>query len=108
MDDDDSPPPMAPKMGSGVMAMVAGAASGLQRKAEMGEVRNKDVEDAPFLVMEDVLEKMKMLNYEQNMPGSFKPLSHVYFAVSNPNPAEQFFYFTSVCSWLMSLQAQLA
>jgi len=55
-------------------------------------------------VMEEILEKLKMLNYERSMPGSFKPLNHVYFAVASPNPAEQFYYFTSVCSWLMSQQ----
>jgi len=95
---------MQPKTSSGVLAMVANAASTLQRKAEIGEVRNAEAEYAPYLQMEEILEKMKMLNYERNMPGSFKPLSHSYFAVPGPNPAEQFYYFTSVCSWLMSLQ----
>jgi len=108
MEDDGEGAPEAPqpqkRMSSGVMAMVAGAASNLQRKAELGEVRNADAEYAPYLEMEFILEKLKMLNYERSMPGSFKPLSHSYFAVSNPNPAEQFYYFTSLCSWLMSLQ----
>jgi len=110
-DDDGAPeaprPPQAPmKMGSGVLSMVANAASTLQRKGELGEVRNAEAEAAPYLLMEEILEKMKMLDYERNMLQNytFKPLSHCYFAIANPNPAEQFHYFTSVCSWLMSLQ----
>jgi len=47
-----------------------------------------------------------MLNYEREMPGSFKPLTHTYFALASGNPAEQFHYFTSMCAWLMSLQGQ--
>jgi len=106
MDEDgDGPPPQAmPKMGGGVMAMVANAASTLQRKAEAGESRNADAEHIPFLMMEEILERLKMHNYERNMPGSFKPLTHTYFAVSSGNPAEQFHYFCHVCAWLMSLQ----
>ena len=86
------------------MAMVANAASSMQRKAEIGEVRNADVEQAPYLMMEEILEKLKLLNYERDLPGSFKPMSHVYFAIPGPNPVEQFYYFTTVCSWLMALQ----
>ena len=49
-------------MSSGALAMVANAASTLQRKAEIGEVRNADAEYAPYLQMEEILEKMKMLS----------------------------------------------
>jgi len=93
-----------PKMSAGVMSMVANAASTLQRKGEAGEVRNADAEAVPYLLMEEILERLKMLNYEREMPGSFKPLTHTYFAVASGNPAEQFHYFTAVCAWLMSLQ----
>jgi len=99
-----APPAMPIKMGGGVMAMVANAASSLQRKAEAGEVRNADAEPTPYLLMEEILERLKMHNYERLMPGSFKPLTHTYFAVASGNPTEQFHYFTAVCAWLMSLQ----
>jgi len=91
-------------MGAGMMAMVAGAASNLQRKAEAGEARNADAEAIPYLVMEEILERLKIHNYERQMPGSFKPLTHTYFAVASGNPTEQFHYFMAVCAWLMSLQ----
>ncbi|KAL3892798.1 MAG: hypothetical protein SGPRY_014775, partial [Prymnesium sp.] len=91
-----------PSVAAGIVA--AQAASSMQRKGDAGEVRVAEAEYAPFLLMEELLEKLKMLNYERNMPGSFKPLSHSYFAIASPNPAEQFYYFTSICSWLMSLQ----
>ena len=97
-----------PTMGAGVMAMVANAASTLQRKGEAGEVRQAEREREegviPYLLMEEILERLKMHNYERNMGGSFKPLTRVYFAISCGNPTEQFHYFMAVCAWLMSLQ----
>ena len=89
---------------AGVMAMVANAASTLQRKGQEGEVRNAEAEPIPYLLMEEILERLKMHNYERLMPGSFKPLTHTYFAIASGNPAEQFHYFAAVCAWLMSLQ----
>ena len=89
---------------AGVMAMVANAASTLQRKGQEGEVRNAEAEPIPYLLMEEILERLKMHNYERLMPGSFKPLTRVYFAISCGNPTEQFHYFMAVCAWLMSLQ----
>jgi len=84
--------------------MVANAASTLMRNAEKGEVRTSEADAVPYLLMEEILERLKMHNYERNMPGSFKPLTHTYFATASSNPAEQFYYFTSLCAWLMSLQ----
>jgi len=108
MDDDEppaNPPPALGKMLSGGgMANVANFAATLQRKGQEGAVRNADAEAVPYMEMEEILERMKMLNYEREMPGSFKPLTHTYFAVASGNPAEQFYYFTSTCAWLMSLQ----
>mmetsp|Transcript_45177 Transcript_45177/g.118578 ORF Transcript_45177/g.118578 Transcript_45177/m.118578 type:complete len:446 (-) Transcript_45177:90-1427(-) len=108
MDDDDggAPPAMGgmPKMSGGVMAMVANAASTMQRKGQEGEMRNAEAESVPYLLMEEILERLKMHNYERSMPGSFKPLTHTYFAIASGNPAEQFHYFCAVCAWLMSLQ----
>lgn len=91
-------------MNAGVMAMVSKAASTLQRNGEKGEVRNADAEAIPFLAMEEILERLKILNYEREMPGSFKPLTHTYFAIASGNPTEQFHYFCAVCAWLMQMQ----
>ena len=97
-------PLLGKAFGAGTMANVANFASTLQRKGQEGEVRNADAEAIPFLLMEEILERLKMLNYEREMPGSFKPLTHTYFAIASGNPAEQFHYFCAVCAWLMSLQ----
>lgn len=50
---------------------------------------------------DDLLEKLKMLNYEKQLLNEFKmkPLSRFYF-VKSFNPGEQFFMFTLICWWL--------
>ncbi|XP_067626088.1 intraflagellar transport protein 57 homolog [Eurosta solidaginis] len=50
---------------------------------------------------DDLLEKLKMLNYEKQLLAEFKmkPLSRFYF-VKSFNPGEQFFMFTLICWWL--------
>lgn len=56
-----------------------------------------------------LVDKLRMLNYEADFCPSvkppFKPLSRFYFSgpstIDNPNT--QFFYFTSLCAWLMGL-----
>lgn len=58
--------------------------------------------------MDDLVDRLKMLNYEvdfcQNYgKGNFKPLTRTYFALPSDNPNAQFFYFTSLASWLMGL-----
>ncbi|XP_030383865.1 intraflagellar transport protein 57 homolog [Scaptodrosophila lebanonensis] len=50
---------------------------------------------------DDLLEKLKLLNYEKHLLREFKlkPLSRFYF-VKSVNPGEQFFMFTLICWWL--------
>ncbi|KAH8282490.1 hypothetical protein KR054_007897 [Drosophila jambulina] len=50
---------------------------------------------------DDLLEKLKLLNYEKHLLKEFKlkPLSRFYF-VKATNPGEQFFMFTLICWWL--------
>lgn len=50
---------------------------------------------------DDLLEKLKMLNYEKHLLREYKlkPLSRFYF-VKATNPGEQFFMFTLICWWL--------
>ncbi|XP_068582316.1 intraflagellar transport protein 57 homolog isoform X2 [Cebidichthys violaceus] len=60
-----------------------------------------------FVVMEVLLEKLKVLNYEEEvlMKHNMKNLSRHYF-VSSPylasNPGEQFFMFTVIAAWLIN------
>ena len=72
----------------------------LQRKLE--EPAPTSNEGATFLMMDDILERLKMLDYEANFR-NFKPLTHTHFAIPSANPNEQFYYFMSIASWLMSL-----
>ncbi|XP_070548078.1 intraflagellar transport protein 57 homolog [Ptychodera flava] len=61
----------------------------------------------PFVVMEDLLDKLKLLNYEEDFLRGvgFKPLSRHYFAIQT-NPGEQFFMFTSLAAWLINLMGK--
>ena len=58
----------------------------------------------PFLVMEDLLDKLKILDYERHFcrAQNMKPLSRHYFAMAS-SPAEQFYSFTSLTAWLLSM-----
>uniref|UniRef100_A0A914W4J4 Intraflagellar transport protein 57 homolog n=1 Tax=Plectus sambesii TaxID=2011161 RepID=A0A914W4J4_9BILA len=56
-----------------------------------------------FVAMEEVLDKLKLLNYEQDLikkSPSYKPIAKHYFAIAT-NSGEQFFMFTSVAAWLI-------
>ena len=59
----------------------------------------------PQIMMEEVLESLKLLDYENKFCKNkgFKPLNKVFFAVTHPNPSEQFIYFVSLVSWLLSV-----
>ncbi|XP_005181601.1 intraflagellar transport protein 57 homolog [Musca domestica] len=62
-----------------------------------------DANNLPLLNFQsdDLLEKLKLLNYEKNLLSELKmkPLSRFYF-VKSTNPGEQFFMFTIICWWL--------
>lgn len=55
--------------------------------------------------MEDIIDKLKILDYELHFcqGKSFKPLTRTFFSRPAANPNEQFFYFTSLVSWLMEI-----
>ncbi|CAL8347466.1 unnamed protein product [Merluccius merluccius] len=75
--------------------------------------RGEDEERGPggehhmFVVMEELLEKLKILDYEEEVLAkhNMKAMSRHYF-VSSPyvasNPGEQFFLFTVIASWLIN------
>ncbi|KAJ3310703.1 Intraflagellar transport protein 57 [Blyttiomyces sp. JEL0837] len=52
--------------------------------------------------MDDVLDKLKVLNYQRDFcrDFGFHPLTRFYFATAAPNPNEQFYFFTSLMAWL--------
>ncbi|MBN3321848.1 IFT57 protein, partial [Atractosteus spatula] len=56
-----------------------------------------------FVVMEDLLDKLKLLDYEEEVlrKHNMKALSRHYFALPT-NPGEQFFMFTTIASWLIN------
>ena len=56
----------------------------------------------PFVVMEDLLDKLKLLNYEEDFVRDLRmrPLNRHYFVLQT-NPGEQFHVFTSLCAWLV-------
>ena len=75
---------------------------------EQATVRGEEVEGGPglvympFVVMEDLLDKLKLLHYEQEFVAELKmrPLNRHYFVLQT-NPGEQFFMFTSLAAWLV-------
>ncbi|XP_035986802.1 intraflagellar transport protein 57 homolog isoform X1 [Fundulus heteroclitus] len=61
-----------------------------------------------FVLMEELVEKLKLLNYEEEVlvKHNMKSLSRHYF-VSSPylasNPGEQFYMFTIIAAWLINV-----
>lgn len=56
----------------------------------------------PFVVMEELTDKLRLLDYDRNFlrKMNIKPISRHYFAVAT-NPGEQFYMFTSLAAWLL-------
>ncbi|XP_048349116.1 intraflagellar transport protein 57 homolog isoform X2 [Sphaerodactylus townsendi] len=56
-----------------------------------------------FVMMEDLLEKLKLLNYEESALRShnMRPPSRHYFALPT-NPGEQFYMFCTLAAWLIN------
>ena len=59
----------------------------------------------PTIMMDEILDALKLLDYENKFCKNkgFKPLSRVHFAVQGSNASEQFMYFISIVSWLLSI-----
>ncbi|CCW63078.1 unnamed protein product [Phytomonas sp. EM1] len=59
--------------------------------------------------MENIIDKLKLLDYETEfctlVKPPFKPLDKFYFAGPSTldNPNMQFYYFTSLCAWLINM-----
>ena len=56
----------------------------------------------PFITMEDLLDKLKLLDYEREFSSEMRmrPLNRHYFVLQT-NPGEQFFMFSSLAAWLI-------
>uniref|UniRef100_F7AP83 Intraflagellar transport protein 57 homolog n=1 Tax=Equus caballus TaxID=9796 RepID=F7AP83_HORSE len=56
-----------------------------------------------FVVMEDLVEKLKLLRYEEELlrKNNLKPPSRHYFALPT-NPGEQFYMFCTLAAWLIN------
>lgn len=58
---------------------------------------------------DDLIEKLRLLNYETdfcrnfNPQQTFKPLTRTFFTATAENANAQFFYFTSLTTWLLQL-----
>ena len=59
----------------------------------------------PFVVMEEALEKLKILDYEREfcVSAQCNVLLRTQFAMPSKNPAENFKTFAALVQWLMSL-----
>eukprot|EP00755_Sulcionema_specki_P021320 Sspe_Gene.13205::Locus_4525_Transcript_1_1_Confidence_1.000_Length_1075::g.13205::m.13205/K04638/IFT57, HIPPI, ESRRBL1; intraflagellar transport protein 57 len=90
--------------------MASESTLGITRMGETQypEASGPQVDDG---TMEEVIEKLKILNYQvdfaQNWHGAkghnFKPLTKTYFCTPAGNTNEQYFYFSSLVSWLVGL-----
>lgn len=70
--------------------------------------RSLEITTTPDVCMEVLVDKLKLLDYERDFCKKKKPyrkpLSRLYFAVQDTTgQGQQFFYFASLASWLLSL-----
>lgn len=70
---------------------------------EAGDTAAGSVFMNTFILMEELLDKLKLLNYEKEFcrGWNFRAFSRHYFAVAT-NSGEQFFAFTNVVAWLLN------
>lgn len=58
----------------------------------------------PFMMMEDLLEKLKLLNYEADfcVPNGLRSFARHHFALPGDS-GQQFYQFAALVTWLLSL-----
>eukprot|EP00002_Diphylleia_rotans_P036757 TRINITY_DN814_c0_g1_i3.p1 TRINITY_DN814_c0_g1~~TRINITY_DN814_c0_g1_i3.p1 ORF type:complete len:303 (-),score=68.59 TRINITY_DN814_c0_g1_i3:820-1728(-) len=66
---------------------------------------NLEPDGNAIILMEEVLETLKLLDYESKFcrVKNFPKLDCFYFCKPHTKPQQQFYYFTSLTSWLMGL-----
>merc|ERR1712166_461820 len=59
----------------------------------------------PLICMDTILDALKLLDYENKFvrKRGFKPCTRTHFALPSQNASEQFLYFVSLVSWLLSI-----
>ncbi|NXO37779.1 IFT57 protein, partial [Locustella ochotensis] len=74
-----------------------------ERSEEVPAERGPGAAFHMFVLMEDLLDKLKLLSYEEEAlrRHNMRPLSRHYFALPT-NPGEQFFMFCTLAAWLIS------
>lgn len=77
-------------------------------RREDEDERSPSLQHQMFVVMEDLLDKLKLLDYEEQVleKHNMKPLSRHYFVASSytvSNPGEQFYMFSVIAAWLITL-----
>ncbi|NWH68597.1 IFT57 protein, partial [Geococcyx californianus] len=65
--------------------------------------RGPDAAYHGFVLMEDLMDKLKLLNYEEEAlrRHNMRPFARHYFALPT-NPGEQFFMFCTLAAWLIT------
>eukprot|EP01135_Chromosphaera_perkinsii_P011022 Nk52_evm56s2309 gene=Nk52_evmTU56s2309 len=72
-----------------------------RRRSRASEEAPKDGVDVAFTLMEDLIDKLKLLNYEKICyEKDIRPLNMHYFALQLV-PAEQFWCFSVIAAWLL-------
>ncbi|GIL87660.1 hypothetical protein Vretimale_14667, partial [Volvox reticuliferus] len=104
---DPTPPPDGGNDGEDAPAPAPPPAAAAEKKGPVAVGRSLEIQSTPDVCMEMLTDKLKLLNYEaefcRKKKPYRKPLSQLYFAVAVANSSEQFFYFTSLAAWLLSL-----
>ncbi|KAB5535625.1 hypothetical protein PHYPO_G00120040 [Pangasianodon hypophthalmus] len=77
-------------------------------RREDEDERSSGLQHQMFMIMEDLLDKLKLLDYEEQVlvKHNMKPLSRHYFVASSytvSNPGEQFYMFNVIAAWLITL-----
>jgi len=97
----EAPPPAMPAPAAPLGGIPAGADYKPSGRAAVASQGGGD--QNAFITMEEILERLKLLNYEQVFfPKGFRALTRTFFAMPSSNPAEQFHYFTTLATWLMN------
>jgi intraflagellar transport protein 57 len=72
---------------------------------EESEPSSKDLQNDPGVMMEEIVDILKVLNYEELFLATkgFRPLTRGHFVSAGNNSSDQFQYFTALVSWLLSV-----
>ncbi|KAK3239465.1 hypothetical protein CYMTET_16032 [Cymbomonas tetramitiformis] len=87
---------------------VGGEDAPAPRSKPVAVGRSLEIDAPADIAMENLLEKLKLLSYEKEFCRRkrpfWAPLTRTYFASPSPNnnQNEQFFYFTSLVTWLLN------